>query len=682
MKALLAKELREGLKWAALILVGTGIATAIAMQNSLTYWLLDCGCATTVPAAAGGLLLGLMSVVFEARADRWAFLVHRPISRTRIFFSKAAASMILLTLATGIPLAASVAWSLSDRWREPFFLEMALPWIIDLLGGAAYIFAGMAIGLRRVRWYGSKILVLGLPLAASGFTWLVPEMWQGGLVTAAAIAASCLAAWGAFLAWGEYRLQPLPSRAALGVHIFCGICLAAAPAFAIVGALLPHACRIAPEPWTETLFRLDGSILRASHEPDGSVTVTEDGGTRTETFRDEATFQGTYPDSRLASFSGMLLGPPRPVSLGRYGNVGRFYCLVESPENESWYYSIPEGIFRGYDNLEKRPIGTLSPEGFLPAGESPRSRFPGARCYPGLYSRILFPLTGGVYWPVFRERKVETLFTAGPGDEVLGAATLRWGSGTLGRATGTPEDFVVVTRSSFVVLDRSGKVKIRAALPFDPGSALYVQVACLEKPERLLLRAVLVGPGQDGARPTHEPIYEVGTDGKVALKTMEPRLLGRSTRPLSPSQAVAVRMFHAAGGPALALGAWFVELASRERLFIGLVGEDRFSPLSPGEFWALLVAGSIVAAAGAFALARRDAVGPRRGAVWTAAALVFGIPALFALLCLDRRAILVKCPACSKKRPVDRETCPRCRAAFPEPAPAGTEILEGLRASS
>jgi hypothetical protein len=91
MKALIAKELREGLKWAALILAATGIATAIGMQVCVSYWLLGCACATAVPAAAGGLLLGIMSIVFEARADRWAFLVHRAVSRTAIFFGKAAA---------------------------------------------------------------------------------------------------------------------------------------------------------------------------------------------------------------------------------------------------------------------------------------------------------------------------------------------------------------------------------------------------------------------------------------------------------------------------------------------------------------------------------------------------------------------------------------------------------------
>ena len=76
MKALIAKELREGLKWAALILAATGFATAIAMQVPASYWLVGCACATSVPAAAGGLLLGIMSVVFEARADRWAFLAY------------------------------------------------------------------------------------------------------------------------------------------------------------------------------------------------------------------------------------------------------------------------------------------------------------------------------------------------------------------------------------------------------------------------------------------------------------------------------------------------------------------------------------------------------------------------------------------------------------------------------
>jgi uncharacterized OB-fold protein len=39
------------------------------------------------------------------------------------------------------------------------------------------------------------------------------------------------------------------------------------------------------------------------------------------------------------------------------------------------------------------------------------------------------------------------------------------------------------------------------------------------------------------------------------------------------------------------------------------------------------------------------------------------------------RAVRVKCPSCGRKRPVGRDACPRCGAAFPEPAPVGTEII-------
>src|SRR5262249_35804399 len=41
----------------------------------------------------------------------WAFLVHRPITRTEIFFVKVAAGLALCTLAVGLPLAGYIAWA-------------------------------------------------------------------------------------------------------------------------------------------------------------------------------------------------------------------------------------------------------------------------------------------------------------------------------------------------------------------------------------------------------------------------------------------------------------------------------------------------------------------------------------------------------------------------------------------
>jgi len=36
---------------------------------------------------------------------------------------------------------------------------------------------------------------------------------------------------------------------------------------------------------------------------------------------------------------------------------------------------------------------------------------------------------------------------------------------------------------------------------------------------------------------------------------------------------------------------------------------------------------------------------------------------------------LVKCPNCGQRRPLDRDLCPHCAAAFPRPPAKGIELI-------
>ncbi|MBI4603126.1 MAG: hypothetical protein HY721_14300 [Planctomycetes bacterium] len=276
MTAILLKELREGLKWAALVLAGTSAGTILALRanDPAFYWPLVGSGVATASAAAGGLLLGILQVAFEAGRDRWAFLVHRPVSRTAIFLGKALAGLGLLFLATGLPLAAAASWcALSERWTAPFYLPMALPGAADLVAGAACYFAGMLIALRDARWYGSRVLALGPAIACTALAWAVPEVRQSVLAAGAGIAVTATAAWGTFVAGGTYGPQPRPAKVALGLSIFVGICLAAVAALAVLSGLLQEA-RPRGKSVHHALLR-DGTILRVVEDERGRVAVTD-----------------------------------------------------------------------------------------------------------------------------------------------------------------------------------------------------------------------------------------------------------------------------------------------------------------------------------------------------------------------------------------------------------------------
>src|SRR5437763_9604545 len=113
MIAVFLKELRENLKWAAVICGVIGVmvywnvrrATPSLLQIQLPQP------TTTLFGAMAGLLMGFVQTLFETRPDNWAFVVHRPVSRRAIFAAKCAAGWLLLYVSLGLPLALAGVWA-------------------------------------------------------------------------------------------------------------------------------------------------------------------------------------------------------------------------------------------------------------------------------------------------------------------------------------------------------------------------------------------------------------------------------------------------------------------------------------------------------------------------------------------------------------------------------------------
>src|SRR5947209_6526045 len=109
MRVLIWKELRENLKWVPLpgllilllFLVDRPEEPMPDFSGALLF------CLAAAGFAAG---LGFVQVFFEGHADKRSLLLHRPLSRSRIFLAKALAGVGLYLLALGIPLACLQIW--------------------------------------------------------------------------------------------------------------------------------------------------------------------------------------------------------------------------------------------------------------------------------------------------------------------------------------------------------------------------------------------------------------------------------------------------------------------------------------------------------------------------------------------------------------------------------------------
>ena len=175
---------------------------------------------TMFGSATAGLALGLLQMLPERHKDHWAFLVHRPVTRTTIFLGKALAGVCLYLLALGIPVAFSVLWvATPGHMAAPFYVPMAYPGLADVLCGLAYYFTALLIVTREARWFGSRGLSLSIPTVASALVCSRPHFWLALLAVLVAVATTAIAAWGTFASRGNDSSLPILARGIVGAGL-------------------------------------------------------------------------------------------------------------------------------------------------------------------------------------------------------------------------------------------------------------------------------------------------------------------------------------------------------------------------------------------------------------------------------------------------------------------------------
>jgi hypothetical protein len=685
MKALLRKELRENLVVAllgllvmsALVVIDCRFCLIARLDNSdpiagppfqIVQPLLvpDYQVGVHFVCAILGAVFGWMQVHRERHRDLWAFLIHRPVTRTQVFHAKSAAGLALYLLAAGLPLAGLAVWSaMPGNVSVPFYWAMTLPAVAGLLAGVVYYFAGMVIALRQARWYASRALVIAVPVGVSFAVMQFPEFWQAALTAAAGLLILVPAAWGAWQTGGVYKNQPLLGRAALTLALLS----ATFPLTMAAGALLVALLRSPSEhdsPGSRYWIGVDSSVSIVSMLGARTQTVTDLDGSpvkdpRIRAARNLGELRRLFPEARAAWLNLPNHAEPHAPfrARGNYrGGNGRFYKLLPDASRAApgalWYYDAPAGRLTAYDTAARRLAGTLGPGGFSPGPATPAggSRFD--FLYGGNFGLPNYAVSGpSIYQVDFVKREVVRIF-AGEKDDPIVNANNFFGSGF--DHTKSEQTFVA-TKKAALLLDPEGRLLWKVAIPPPLPDAL---VLSLLEPRGQYILSVL--PPWEQRNPSLPTRLLWIADGRGVVKE-------RDLPPLPQpfvTDDFGSRLMSFLGPPAM--------LAAL-RVIVG--------PAIAREIPLWMVATSLLVAlacaSAGWRQAQRHRLSPGSRVGWFLFVLVCGIPGLLAFLSVVEWPALEKCADCGQPCPVDHENCPRCGVRFPASRPDGTELFEPLQ---
>jgi hypothetical protein len=200
-RALVIKELRECLPLAAI--AAAAAAWILLISTDPPAWLvpytggfdpqpfLASDPMIGLPLVAGGLsvLLGIKQTWWDDLRGTYYYLLHRPISRSRLFLTKIAVGVAIVQSIGAAIILIYAAWAATPGTHaSPFFWAMTLPaWQAWLAMPVVYL-GGVLCGLRPARWYASRLLPLVACIGVAALLAVLPYMWTTLAGTAIALA--------------------------------------------------------------------------------------------------------------------------------------------------------------------------------------------------------------------------------------------------------------------------------------------------------------------------------------------------------------------------------------------------------------------------------------------------------------------------------------------------------------
>lgn len=650
MRAIIRKEIRENFVWALLMLLALAAALGYAVHADAGSGLSLVGNTMVMVSAVSfpiiGLALGLLQVLQVRRTGRWGFLIHRPLSRTRIVLAKVIGGLLLYTFSSAVPLAVIVAWvATPGHLPAPFDWHMILPRLADLIGGIVWYSTGLLVAARQARWIGSRLMPLGFTLLVSAFAWALPlTFWQALVMFIVATALILPAAWSNFTTRGVFERQPVYSGLlqVLSVGTGCALCIGAGTAILVsaIEWMLP------PKPTSFQIYQItaDGQIFRETYLDGKRIEETDLRGK-------PVSAPAEWPPMAFVRLDGMPSDQAdwsEKRMVEGLQNSDSYVQPLGSDGRDRWFYVTPRRTIEGFD-FSGHFIGSIGPGGFRSPSQ-PAEPF-AEHLYPNENDRA-----GSAYGSTLLASRT-TAYELNPGSHTLRVLFKTTGDPIIAppaflsdTSNKPPTIAMVVTQSRIHLLDVNTSSQV-LELPLEHSSPEYAPLRVMRiKGDRFMVEYTSWRPSEG-----REVDWVVETDatGRILRRIELP-----VSRPKSPdpqwSEALQCAVLPTL--PVLLARTFGNELRNLTLIICALVG--------------------LASAAFTFLLCRRYAFARSATIVWTIFNLLTGIPGILTLLSLRQLPARVRCPHCGKPRVVSREICEHCGAAFSPPGAEGIEILE------
>jgi len=670
MKALIQKDLRENLKVALIGLLIFSLLLLQAYQSCISTlanfmrgnWSGQAGNLQPLLAsnlvmeaafacALFGAALGWLQTRNEAHRDLWAFLIHRPITRTEIFWGKSIAGLCLYAFGTGVPLFILITVvRLPGHVAAPFEWAMTTPLVSVFLTGAAYYFAGMLTGLRQARWFVSRSFGLALAIAATIAAFGPPEFWMSGVSILIVIAILATAAWGAYQSSGGYQGQPVAGRLALTLAMAAGCSVVLFVGAGLFFTLVVNPLSHPSSEYSYYTITRDGTIYKVTMRDNETEDIVDLDGhplldPKTSQRMERKEFQ------KLAAYGGSVhttLNHPQ-VDQNVMQDPGQFFSVVNITDKTLWYLDR-HGRLIGYDGQTRKFIGNLDAHGLEDAVAFEPFLQRGGNYYYSYNDlpRKLLATARSVYRVDFKDRTVTPVFTL-KGDDEIGA----YMEDPVSYDDFQLKKLLLTTRKTVQMLDAKGQPLF--TVPYQPGCAEYpqVQLSFLIKATNTFV--LWFYPDAELNEKAHwtMPLHVqwVGAESAVTKNIELPVLRQQTDESWSTKLMIALL-------PPPAHVKFSREIFSAWNLFSDAL--------------------AVICAAIAWRLVRRYNFSTKAGIGWTLFVFLLGIPGLLTLLVVQEWPVRETCPNCQKLRTVDRAACEHCAAAFSPPPKNGTEIFAAL----
>ena len=662
MNAIIRKELRDLSRWIPLCMIVISLLFLYAVQRAIMGIESELMSLGAIGFSLVAIFFGVLQSVFDTRKEAVGFLIHRPVSKSRIFWGKFVAGMIAWLVSCGVPLLAVAIYlewigpqSAPTTWKQTL-RTMAVSVV-------AFSFYPTAMWIVWGRFW-SKFLLFLIPFIAVCFATFYTVLRELGLdwrcVAATCVLLTVLTS-GARHAFCSIQFSPKDQRSNSWMENVSFSLICVGLSFFIVMTL--------------SAFRFQQQSSYVSY----ALNATEEG----ELWKIKTTYE--------SGFQTLVEGKKALEEDGTYGDLPKdfdespaMYFTSRSPW-KGWPFEFESvrlsGRFTVY-NHEDRLYGytsrngnayellwVVTPQGFFGPGETPLGRFRNLRsAIVSLPARSQMPrLQGGSFH--FDESGVYQIDDS---------------KRTVAKIVDDRVD------SACVLLPRKEQ---RAALWIRNGNQLkkYSLSSNGDALESLPEKAGLIG---DYEIPTLNASLEHEWNDLDVLADMTPFLsvydlgdkVGIAQQSRSPSGILDFKVIDSKGvevtsqhleTPASEMASnrypdTFLDYATAPPFLAGLMlfgnGWSSELPLAAGTH-------GLVALILVILLGRWLGLSMPSIARWAIAAAILGVGIALALWCIRVRPIREACQKCESLRSVDRNRCEKCGALWEQQDPDGTEII-------